>query len=177
VAARLKISARQTTTGGVALLLDARFPTGDTNDLLGAGHFVGRAIGIASSTFGSFSPHLNAGFLYTADKTRNHLVLATAGFDQLIAKGVTLALDLQSEFQVGESKLRLPAPVRYDAPFHRTIIPTTIPDIRDDIINGSFGLKFATANHLNVVTNALFPLNDGGLRPRMLTTIGLEYSY
>jgi hypothetical protein len=177
VSARLKVDLRQSQNTGVALLFDARLPTGDPADLLGAGHFVGRAVAILSSSVGPFAPHLNAGFLYHADKSRNHVVLATAGFDHLLTPGVTLAAEVASEFQVGESKLLLPAPVVYDAPFHRTIDPTAIPNIRDDIINGSFGVKIAAARHLNLVGNALVPLNDGGLRARLTYTLGLEYTY
>ena len=60
-----------------------------------------------------------------------------------MADRVTLATDLISEMQVGHSKLVLPAPVQYDYPFKRTIVPTSIPDMADDIVNGSFGFKFA----------------------------------
>ncbi|HSA57718.1 MAG TPA: transporter [Gemmatimonadaceae bacterium] len=177
VAVRVKLNARQTATGGVGLLLDARLPTGDENDLLGAGSFSGRVLGILSSTFGAFSPHVNAGYLYSAGENRNDLVLLTVGFDHLLARGVTLAVDAAGEFQVGESRLLLPGPVVYDSPFRRTITPTSIPDIRDDVVNGSFGFKFTLPNRLTIVTNALFPLNDGGLRARLTYTLGLEYSY
>ena len=177
VAVRLKVNVRQTENSGLALLFDGRFPTGDPADLLGAGRFAGRLLAVLSSTVGAFSPHLNTGFLYTADKSRNQVVLATAGFDQVLAKGLTLAADVAGEFQVGESKLRLPGPVTYNAPFKRTIDPTSIPDIRDDIINGSFGMKYAAARHLNIVGNTLFPLNEGGVRARLTYTVGLEYSY
>jgi hypothetical protein len=177
VAARLKINARQTQNSGVALLFEARLPTGDDADLLGSGHFGGRALAILSSTIGAFSPHFNAGYLYTADRTRNDFVVATAGFDQLLAKGVTMAADVAGEFQVGASKLILPHPVVYDSPFHRTVNPTSIPDIRDDVINGSFGLKYSTPSRVTLVANTIFPLNDGGLRARLTYTLGIEYSY
>lgn len=177
VAARVKINLRQSATTGVALLLDGRLPTGDEQDLLGAGKFSGRAIGILSTTFGNFSPHVNVGVLYGADTTRNNMVLATAGFDHLLGKGITMAAEVVSEFQIGDSQLQLPRPVAIEAPFKRTINPTSIPDIRDDIVNGSFGIKFAAANRTTVVTNALFPLNEGGLRARLTYTLGLEYAF
>jgi hypothetical protein len=177
VAARIKVNARQTASGGAAFLFDARFPTGDEKDLLGAGGFTGRGLAILSSTFGAFSPHLNAGYLFTTDDARNDAVLATVGFDQVIAPGVTMAAELAGEFQVGESRLQLPGPVLFESPFRRTINPTSIPDIRDDIINGSFGFKYTTASRLTISTNALFPLNEGGLRARLTWTLGLEYAY
>ena len=177
VATRLKINVHQSATTGVALLLDGRFPTGDEADLLGSGKFAGRAVGILSSTFGAFSPHVNLGLLYSADTTRNNVVLATVGFDHLLGKGITMAAEVVSESQLGESRLHLPKPVHIVAPFRRTVYPTSIPDIRDDIVNGSLGFKFSAANRTTVVTNALFPLNDGGLRARLTYTLGVEYAY
>lgn len=177
VAARLKINLHRSPTTGISLLFDGRFPTGDENDLLGAGKFTGRALGIVSSTFGPFSPHVNVGYLHTPDPSRNNQVLATAGFDHTLGKYVTLAADVVGEFQVGDSQLLLPRPVSIEFPFRRVVRPTSIPDIRDDIVNGAFGFKFTTPSRVTIVTNTLFPLNDGGLRARMTYTLGVEYSY
>jgi DNA-binding GntR family transcriptional regulator len=95
----------------------------------------------------------------------------------LLADRVTLAADLISELQVGHSKLVLPAPVQYDYPFKRTIVPTSIPDIADDLVNGSFGFKFTTDNGFTLVTNALIPLNRGGIRANITFTTGLEFAF
>jgi hypothetical protein len=67
--------------------------------------------------------------------------------------------------------------VQFDYPFKRTIDPTTIPNIADNIVNGSFGFKFATGNGFTIVTNALVPLNIGGLRANVTYTTALEYSF
>jgi hypothetical protein len=104
-------------------------------------------------------------------------VLATGGFDHLLADRVTLAVDLVSELQVGKSKLVLPGPVVYDAPFRRTVVPTTVPDTRDNTINGSFGFKFITPGAFTIVTNALIPLNRDGLRSNLILTGAVEYSF
>jgi hypothetical protein len=104
-------------------------------------------------------------------------VLATVGFDDLIAEHVTLAADLVSELQVGRSKLELPSPVHYDYPFKRIVTPTSIPEMADDIVNGSLGFKFSTSNGFTLVTNALVPLNRGGLRPNVTYTAGLEFAF
>lgn len=177
MAARLKVNAFSTENSAVALIADARFPTGDVDDLLGLGHFVLRSQAIISSRFGAFSPHLNTGFLYRAGEARNHAVMATAGFDHLLGPKVTLALDLVSEFQVGGDLLELPGPVTFDAPFRRIVNPTSIPDIRDDLINGSVGLKFAPTRGLMLVTNAMVPLNSGGMRAPYTWTLGVEYAF
>ncbi|MEO8623287.1 MAG: hypothetical protein ABI625_19580 [bacterium] len=177
VAVRTKIGVRQSEHGNFALLADARFATGDDEELLGSGHFSARGLAILSGRFGTFSPHGNAGYAFRAGGTQNDAVLATVGFDNLMADRVTLAVDLVSELQVGRSTLVLPSPVHYDYPFKRTIAPTSIPDMADDIVNGSFGFKFTTSNGFTIVTNALVPLNRGGLRANVTYTTGLEFSF
>jgi hypothetical protein len=174
---RAKFNLRQNVNADVALLVDARFPTGGTEDLLGSGKFTGRVIGILDSHFGTFSPHINAGYLYHAGDQQNDAVLGTVGFDQLMTPRVTLAADLVSALQVGDSKLVLPGVVTWEAPFRRSLNPTNIPTVRDDIVDGSFGVKIAPARNTILVMNALFPLNRGGLRPNLAYTVGIERTF
>jgi hypothetical protein len=177
VAVRAKVNLRETADANVAVLLDARFPTGSEEDLLGGGKFAGRALAIIDSRLGDFSPHANVGYLHHAGDRQNDAVLATLGFDQRIRETVTLAADLVSELQVGDSKLILPEIVTYESPFRRTLNPTNIPTMRDDIVNGSFGVKVAPARRTIIVLNALFPLNRGGLRPNLVYTAGIEHTF
>jgi hypothetical protein len=173
VAVRAKFGVHQSDQTNIAVLADARFATGDDSQLLGSGEFSARGLAIVSARFGQLAAHANSGYVFRGGKQQNDAVLATAGFDQLVAPHVTLAADVVSELQVGRSKLRLPGPVQYDIPFKRTVIPTTIPDIADDIVNGSFGFKFVTDNGFTIIANALIPLNRGGLRANRTYTTGL----
>ena len=177
IALRTKWAVRQTEHSNLAVMADARFATGDAEELLGSGEFSARALAILTGRFGTFSPHANVGYIYRAGGTQNDAVLATTGFDNLLADRVTMAVDLVSELQVGRSKLTLPGPVQYDYPFKRTIDPTSIPDIADDIVSGSFGFKFSVANGFTALVNALVPLNRGGLRPNITYTTGLEFAF
>ena len=177
VALRMKANIRSTQTTGFALLFDARFPTGSSKDELGSGSFAGRGVAVFTSSYGDFSPHANLGYLYRAGKRQNDAVLGTAGFDFKMADRVTMAADLVSELQVGDSKLHLPEPVHYDAPFSRTVRVTDIPDTRDDIVNGSFGFKMVPSKNVTLVLNSLFPLNRGGLRADLIYTAGVEYNF
>jgi len=177
VALRAKLNLRETPDASFAFLVDGRFPTGSEKDLLGSGKFAGRALVILNSRIGDFSPHVNAGYLHHAGTQQNDAVLGTVGFDDRMAESVTLAADLVTELQVGDSKLHLPGLVTYDAPFRRTLTPTNIPEIRDDIVNGSFGVKVTPARNTTMVLNTLFPLNRGGLRPNLVYTAGIEYTF
>lgn len=177
VALRMKGNVRETQTTRFALLLDARFPTGSSKDELGSGSFAARGLAILSSRYGDFSPHANVGYLFRAGKRQNDAVVGTVGFDHRMAERVTMAADLVSELQVGDSKLNLPQPVHYNAPFNRTVQVTDIPDTRDDIVNGSFGFKLVPTKNVTVVLNTLFPLNRGGLRADLIYTAGIEYNF
>lgn len=177
IAARVKINLSESGNTGFAVLADARFATGSTSDFLGAGDAALRAMGIVSSTFGNFSPHANVGYFYRNGDLQNDVVLATVGFDHLLASWVTLAVDFISELQVGESKLLIPDELVIEAPFRRVIEATTIPVARDDILNGSFGFKFITQAGLTIVTNSIWPFNSGGVRPDVMWTAGLEYNF
>ena len=180
VTVRMKLGVHEAPNSGLALLGEARFATGNPDDLLGAGGFTARGLAIMSGRINEFSPHLNLGYRYHARGTRgtwNDAVLVTGGFDDLLAEHITLAADVVSELQVGGSRLHLPGPVTYDAPYHRVIDPTTIPDRRDDLVSGSFGGKFSVPGGFTVVANALVPLNKGGMRPDIIYTTGLELDF
>ena len=180
VAVRSKVKVHESERSGVALLGEARFATGSSDDLLGAGVFTARGLAVVSGTVGTFSPHVNVGYAYHARTSHlpwNDAVLATAGFDDLMAPNVTLAVDLVSELQVGDSNLHLPGPVTFDSPFHRVIQPTSIPDQRDDLVNGSLGGKYQLRNGFTAVANLLVPLNRGGMRSNLMFTTALEFNF
>jgi hypothetical protein len=180
VAVRTKLMVHESDRARVALIGEARFATGSADDMLGAGAFSARGLAVVSGSIDNFSAHGNIGYAHHAGIGTlkvNDAVLATAGFDQLLASRISLAVDLVSELQVGRSNLTLPGPVTYDAPFHRVIQPTTIPGMRDDLVNGSFGFKLQVPDGFTVVTNALVPLNRGGMRPDIMYSTALEFNF
>jgi hypothetical protein len=175
VAARVKLNVRSSERLGAALLADARFPSGKAEEFAGAGFFSLRAVGILSSRRGNFSPHLNAGYAYRAGTIQNSAVLATLGFDHLVAPWMTAAVDLISEWQVGEARLELPSSVHYSYP-ERTVRTTNIPVQRDDVMNASAGARFAVRD-FSILANAIVPLRDAGMQPNLLWTVGLERAF
>jgi hypothetical protein len=177
VAVRLKVNLRHTDESSLAILADGRFPTGSQKDLLGAGSFSGRLVAVLSGRWGAFSPHANLGYLRRTGQLQNDAVLATFGFDHLLVPWATLAADVITQLQVGDSKLVVPGPVQIEVPFQRTIQTSEIPDTRDDLVNGSFGFKLSPGRGPSVVANALVPLNRGGLRYNVLWTLGMEYNF
>ena len=177
VAVRAKLNVRSDEHSAVALLGDVRFATGSEEDLLGSGDMSVRGLAVFSARRGDFTPHANLGYLHRGGDVLSDAVLATAGFDHLMAPWATIAVDVVSELQAGSRQTRNPGPVVIEAPFRRTIEPLTIPDRRDDIISASLGFKFSTSAGLVAVANGAWPLNRGGLRPGVTGTFGLEYTF
>ena len=177
VASRLKINLTQTKSFGTAVLFEARFPTGDANNLLGSGSFSGRGEFIGSATFGAWSPHVNLGYVFRDGDLQNNSVIANVGFDQLVATHITTTFDLLSDWQIGASKLVIPPPVQYQAPYPHSQIVSNIPNQKDDYASASIGFKFQTQRGIVLVTNALFPLRNSGLQPSVVWSGGLEYNF
>ncbi len=170
IAGRIKIQV----ASPFSILTDVRLPTGSAEELLGSGETAVRGLGIFSTQLGDFTPHANVGYLYRTGELQTDAVLAALGFDHSLA---TLAVDFLSEFQVGTSNLTVPDPVTIQAPFTRIIESANIPQVRDDLLTGSLGFKFVTGVGVTVVTSALWPLNDGGLRPDAAWNLGFEYNF
>ena len=175
IAARAKFNVFQTPRAGFALLGEAWLPTGDYNNLLGAGRIAVSASGIASATFGVVSPHVNAGYLYRASTTETSAALTTIGADALLTSGVTIAGDLIGQWQTGPSKLKLPQPAHYiDGSVVRR---TTIPSIPDNIVAASLGTKVLIVSRFIAVGNVMVPLSNGGMRPNVAGTLGVERNF
>ena len=143
------------------------------------GAFAARGLAIVSARFGDFSPHANLGYLYRGGAFRERRRAgAPLGFDHLLAPWATLAVDLSSRSsRSGDSPLQVPGPVVIQSPYRRVITPTTIPERRDDVVDGSLGVKLTAASGLTVLANSEWPLNRGGLRPDVIWTVGMEYNF
>lgn len=177
VAVRMKGTVYSRERTGIAFMLDGRLPTGSEAAMTGTGHVDVRGLLLTSTRFGDFAPHLNAGYWARSGEGRGDAILATGGFDQPLSDWATLAMDVISEWQIGDAELTLPADVSIAYPVPRLISPTNIPSMRDHRINGSVGMKFRAPAGLILVTNAIVPLRRGGLESRMVWTLGLDSSF
>ena len=177
VVARAKINLGQSSRFGAAIITDIRFPTGDEANLLGSGAGSVRALGIASAQFGSFSPHLNVGYLARGGDFQTDAIVARLGFDNLMAPWVTFAAELLSEWQVGANPIVLPGDIVFVAPFERRVQAISVPERRDNLLNAALGFKFHVRGPTVLVTNVMMPLYESGLQPDFIWTLGLEASW
>jgi hypothetical protein len=182
IAARAKVNFYRSARVGFSVLGDVRFATGDDANLLGAGDMSWGGLGILSARYGPFSPHVNLGATLRRAATQANEVNGAFGFDQLLSSWATLAVDFIAAWQVGDSKVKLPAPtqlsfVRNGQTLTRTINHSNIPDDRDDQYMSSLGFKFNLPNGMIAIANGLFPIRYGGLQPYVAWTFGLEWGF
>jgi hypothetical protein len=111
----------------------------------------------------------------------------------MITDGVTLDVDVLAELELDGSTLRVPPPIDYTEPFTRSVPATTIPDTPDNRVDATFGFKWsvpctnvwsnfcATGAERGVgatiITSAVVPLNNGGLRPGIIWSAGVQYKF
>jgi hypothetical protein len=177
VAVRVKAQFLRGSGLDMAVLGEARAPTGRTEDFMGTGEWGWRGLFIASGEFGGFSPHTNFGYVRRGGVGATDLFEGVLGFDQQMAPWATLAVDVLGLFAIGSGGIEFAAePVIMTHPYRQEVRVTNIPNMRDNQVNGSLGFKFRTPGGVMLITNALVPLNRGGLRPDWVGTFGLEYA-
>lgn len=177
VAARMKINLGQSSTMGAGLLAEMRFPTGDEDNLLGAGASQIRAAALYSAQLGGFSPHLNVGYVVrNGDFQRDGVNIQTA-FDQLLTDWATLAVGVEAEMQMGDNPFVLPEEIVLTEPFVRQFAATNIPNQDGDLLRAMIGGKFTVRGGTVLVANGIFPLRKVGLQPDFIWTLGLDFPF
>lgn len=161
----------------LALLAEARLPTGREEDLLGEGRLGFRGQAIGSATWGGFTGHVNAGYFARGGTTLNDAALATIGFDVLATSWLTVAADLAGQWQIGAEPFSLGGTAEFVAPVVREVQLSNVPSRRDNRLDGSLGVKLSNNRGLAGLANAYFPLNSAGLRAPLIWTIGAQYDF
>ena len=184
---RLKGTLMEGEISGLALGLDLRVPTGDEENLLGAGAPGLKPFMAWSGTYDAFSPHFNFGYLWNGSSilAGNPTTGQSADFpDQVTCivgaefgglPRLTFAFDV-----LGQHAIASPRLVQQD---FRAQDPTLVfPDIsfrNDSFIETSaaVGLKIGLLQDLLLDLNLLFPLDDNGIRDKVTPLIGAEYAF
>jgi hypothetical protein len=180
---------RGTPGGGLALLGEARFPTGDERDLLGTGSTRGILYIVGSLDMGTFSPHFNGGYGVSTDGPEGTKVpdevVYKAGFDWAMNPRLTIAADV-----LGRSLLDATVVEVHDEVFTANISPAPPPNLvsatfprlvttTEDShrLTGSVGLKLNPFGTFLISLNGLFPLNDEGLRDEFSPLVAVDWSF
>lgn len=184
---RLKTTVLKSGQTAMALGVDSRIPTGDEEDLLGSGAPGVKPFLVLSFSSKNFAPHFNLAYQWNGDSVLagNILtgekgdmpdqVLYAAGLDVGLNEKVTLAVDVLGRYVIDSPRLR--------STIFRTIdVGSTFPNIHFEtgsfsVVDGAVGLKINLGGKLLADFNALFNLNNAGLRDTFTPLVGIEYSF
>lgn len=172
--------------GGLALASDVRTPTGDAYNLLGSGAPGIRPFAALSFYTRRFAPHFNLGYQWNGSSVlagrnilngdRGHLpnsLTYAAGADIGATRRVTFAFDVLAD--------RVFKGTRVSRITGTDALGQTYQDVQVgrgsfNMANGATGVKISLGRTLLLTANAIFRLNDAGLRARVVPLIGLSYS-
>ena len=174
---------------GLAAALELRLPTGEEEELLGTGATQTRLALIGSSTFGRFSPHVNAGYaVYSGEgplgvELPDEASLAL-GFDWAAHPRVTIAGDLLWRTLFDANQLRIDEVPHLYRRWDATAITQTARPVLGsepddlDLLSGAFGCKVNLYGQVLVTANLLWSLSADGLRDAdVVPLIGIDYSF
>ncbi len=193
IAVRLKYNFLRGSGLNSAILLDTRIPTGDEKDFLGTGKMVTRILGIFSSKFGDFTPHLNIGYVRRNAELDSDELEFRLGFDQKIGKGLTFAIDFLGSIDLNDDELikLFPGTKTIHQEFEATADSTgsrngaiyrivdwsNVPETdNDNTFDAAIGFRYAASERFIILGNVIIPLNDKGLRSSIASTVGLTIS-
>jgi hypothetical protein len=180
--------------GGIAGAVDLRLPTGDRANLLGAGGQA-KVFLIQSGGTDRLMEHVNAGYTSSWGRVPSAGLLSLVGSEEPVPDEIGFAAGV--EFVV-ESRLTVVADVLgrtlrragrlglASKPFvfeGRTAVETAMFDELEpragnlNLTLGTAGIKFNPVGSFLLSANVLFPLNKSGLRSRLSTVVGLDYTF
>lgn len=182
--------------GGLAAGADFRLPTGDQDQLLGAGGQT-RLYFVASTGQGRIAEHVNVGYTVASGKltTLNIAGAPTssvpdelgfaAGVEVVATPRITLLADVLSRSlrDVGRLSLAEKTFTYQDASGPVTPPRTATFNELDpragnlNLVLGAVGVKANIWGDLLVSGNVLFPFTDAGLRSRLTATIGVDFAF
>lgn len=184
---RLKSTVFKSGQTAAALGVDSRIPTGDAEDLLGSGAPGIKPFLVLSYASKNFAPHLNVAYQWNGNSVlagnvmtgvkgdMPDQVLYTGGVDIGLTEKVTIAFDVLGRYVIDSPRL--------SSTIFRTIdVGSSFPNIHFEtgsfsVVDGAVGLKINLGGKLLADFNALFRLNDAGLRDTFTPLVGIEYSF
>ena len=194
VVVRLKANPVHNDAVALALGVDARFPTGDEQNLLGLGAFGVKPFAVLSFSQGRLSPHVNVAYLWngksvlagnpatgTKDDLPNQVQYAV-GLDVGVTKRLTLAFDFMGTYVIDSPRMVQEVFTAANGEVFNTANGEAFNQIgfvKDSytLANGAAGLKFNPVGRLLVDVNVLFKLDSAGLRDKVTPLVGIEYAF
>ncbi len=169
--------------------LELRAPSGDENDLLGAGAWGIKPLAIVSFTSGRTSPHVNVGYQWNgrsvlagdvkagiAKDLPDRITLA-GGTDIGISPRLTVAFDVLSDRVLNSPRLTATT-FHAGGPLGAGDFPNIAFVTRSYFVtSGAAGIKLNVAPGMLVNFNLRFSTSSHGLTDRLSPLLGIEYGF
>ncbi|MCA1586915.1 MAG: hypothetical protein LC791_19805 [Acidobacteria bacterium] len=196
VVLRTKYRIADVTGGGLAVGADFRLPTGDQDELLGAGGQT-RMYFVASTGRGRFAQHVNIGYTLAAGDLPDlgltgvgtsavpDEVGYAAGVELIATPRVTVLGDIVGRtlrnvgrLSVGQETFAFQEPGVPVSPPRTAVFEEFQPRAGNlNLVFGAVGVKANVWGDLLVSANVLFPFTDAGLRNRLTTVVGVDFAF
>ena len=187
--ARVKTTLMREGSRSLAAGLDVRMPTGDEQNLLGAGAVGIRPFAAVSAAIGPLAPHANIAYQWNGKSLLAGSVQAdekadlpdqfsfAVGADVLVAQRLSVVFDLFGQRVLDSPRLSSRISTRTGVAGS-----VTLPDIQFVTESywasaGGFGMKGNVAPNMLITFNLRFALADGGLTDRLSPLVGVEWTF
>ena len=186
---RTKTTLMREGTRAFAAGVDIRVPTGDEQNLLGAGAGGVRPFAAFSSSYGAFSPHVNLAYQWNGRSVLAGDVHENikAPLPDLFTYAVGGDLSLNNRFSIvfdvlGQRVLDSPRLSTYTLNASGAAGSASLPDIRFSTASywaadGALGFKANVASKVLVEFNLRFNIVDNGLSDRIAPLVGVEWAF
>ncbi|HZU23393.1 MAG TPA: hypothetical protein VE998_11230 [Terriglobales bacterium] len=170
----------------VALGTDFRFKTGDETNYLGTGAYGVKPYVVISHRGRKLTPHANVGYQWngvsplTLDANGQHNLPGSVdyagGLDWRAAKKLTIVGEFLGQYVINAPRVQLISASVPGAPGGslQTVSPYSGSYAMD---NGAIGFKANPVGGLMITANAMFKLDDAGLRARVVPLFGISYRF
>jgi len=173
IALRAKARVAGTGVSGVAAGLEVRLPTGDPEDLNGAGSTAVKGSVIGSLGAGPFDLHVNAGLTGggISQETSLGAAVAFAATPRITLSAETIVRRLNELGEITDVATRHPTLAGVDT---LRLLP-----VGDDAVTSTLltGVRWNLARTYLVSAHVLFPLTDRGLGVRPVPTVSIDYLF
>jgi hypothetical protein len=158
---------------GMAVGTEVRLPTGREEDLLGTGKAAFRVLAIGSFEASRASAHINGGYSWggISNEVTYNAALTVAASDRFTLVGEFLGRWIEDLGQIGEVAAPHPTSVGVDT---IRLLPAETGTMRGMAVAG---FKWNVGGRWLVNANVLVPVDDRGLRARVVPAVALDYSF
>jgi Putative MetA-pathway of phenol degradation len=172
--------------GGVAAGLDLRLPTGDEDNLLGAGAAEAILTLIGSQSVGRFAPHFNIGYGFSGEGEESvpasDEFIYTFGTEIEASPKVTVNADVLGRVYRDIGRL-----AETDTVFHfmnaagvsgsQTLSGFTVEEGNLNTLTAAVGVKINLGRTFLLSGNVLFPLRKSGIYDKATPVFGIDYVF